>query len=321
MKQRRWLWVMLGVIATLIVVCGLCSSGALIVASLSGREGLGLGEAVGIVRVEGPIVAGRGTPFGGVTAAYSERVVEHLRKAGRDPSVRAVVLRVDSPGGSVVASDEIYHELLALKAKKPIVVSMGETAASGGYYIACAADRIVANPATLTGSIGVIAMAPNVEELMGKIGVEMVVIKSGALKDEMSPFREMTKEERELWQRIINEAYEQFVEIVAQGRGMDVEVVRKLADGRVYTGRQAQDLGLVDELGNLPEAIDLAAELGGIVGRPRIVEYRRPPTLFEILMGALTRQPLTLDQFLGFGLSSAEGPERHFSLQYLYVEP
>lgn len=313
MKQRRWPWVVLGAIATLVLVCGLCTSGAFLAALLSGGRELGFGEAVGIVRVEGPIVAGRGSPFGAVTAAYSEQVVEHLRRAGQDPMVRAVVLRVDSPGGSVVASDEIYHELLALKAKKPVVVSMGEMAASGGYYIACAADKIVANPATLTGSIGVIAMAPNVEELMGKIGVEMVVIKSGALKDQLSPFREMTKEERELWQEIIGEAYEQFVEIVAQGREMEVEEVRELADGRVYTGRQAWELGLVDELGNLPEAIDLAAELGGIVGKPRIVEYRRPPTLLEVLMGALARQPLTLDQFLG--------TERRFSLQYLYVEP
>jgi protease-4 len=313
MKQRKWLWVVLGAIATLILICGLCTGGAFLGASLSGGRELGLGEAVGIVRVEGAIMAGRTSPFGTATAAYSEQVVEHLRKAGQDAMVRAIVLRVDSPGGSVVASDEIYHELLALKAKKPVVVSMGEMAASGGYYIACAADKIVANPATLTGSIGVITMVPNVEELMSKIGVEMVVIKSGALKDELSPYREMTKEERELWQQIINETYEQFVGIVAQGRGMDVEEVRELAEGQVYTGRQARELGLVDELGNLPQAIDLAAELGGIVGKPRIVEYRRPPTLFEVLMGALARQPLTLDQFLG--------TERRFSLQYLYVEP
>jgi len=311
MKKGKRLWIVVGVVIVLIM--GACAGAVALVALVTG-EGLGLGDAVAIVRVEGVILSGSPSvsPLGD-SGAYSDQIVEYLERAQEDSSVKAIVLRVDSPGGSVVASDEIYHELLALKAKKPVVVSMGEMAASGGYYIACAADKIVANPATLTGSIGVIAMAPNVEELMGKIGVEMVVIKSGALKDQLSPFREMTKEERELWQEIIGEAYEQFVEIVAQGREMEVEEVRELADGRVYTGRQAWELGLVDELGNLPEAIDLAAELGGIVGKPRIVEYRRPPTLLEVLMGALARQPLTLDQFLG--------TERRFSLQYLYVEP
>ena len=313
MKQRRWLWVVLGATAAIVLGCGLCASGSFLATYLSGGRELGLGAAVGIVRVEGAIMGGRGSPFGGATAAYSDQVVEQLRKAGQDAMVKAVVLRVDSPGGSVVASDEIYHGILALADRKPVVVSMGEMAASGGYYIACAADKIVANPTTLTGSIGVIATVPNVEGLMGKIGVEMVIIKSGALKDELSPYREMTTEERALWQGIIDEAYEQFVGLVAQGREMGVEEVRELADGRVYTGRQAQELGLVDELGNLPQAIDLASELGGIVGTPRIVEYRRPPTLFEVLMGVLTREPLTLDRFIG--------AERRFSLQYLYVEP
>ena len=274
----------------------------------------GWGDAIAVVRVEGVITSGReqGWLYSSTGNAYSESIIERLERAEADPSVKAIVLRVNSPGGGIVPSDEIYQALSEVE--KPVVVSMGDTAASGGYYISCAANKIVANPTTLTGSIGVIASSPNFEELLDKIGIEMLIIKSGPMKDELSPYRTPTEEEIEHWQTIINEAYEQFVGIVAGGRDLSLEEATELADGRAYTGQQALEMGLVDELGNLPEAIDLAAELGEVEGEPRIIEYERTPTLMEVLLSGLNRpNPVGLDDLLGI--------ERHFTLQYLYVTP
>jgi protease-4 len=311
MKKRKQLWIVLGVVIFLVV--GACA-GIVVLVALATRGGMGLGEAVAIVRVEGVILSGSPpvSPLGD-GGAYSDQIVEHLEQAQEDASVKAIVLRVNSPGGSVVASDEIYQKMLEVE--KPIVVSMGELAASGGYYVSAPADVIMANPATLTGSIGVITQVPNLKELLEKIGVKVVVIKSGIHKDEGSPFREMTKEEKAIWQAIIDEAYGQFVAIVAEGRDLPEEKVREIADGRIYTGKQAMELGLVDELGNLPEAIDRAAELGGIEGEPRLVEYHRPPTLFESFFGSL------VSPFQPFDLARLLDLEGRPSLQYLYLEP
>jgi protease-4 len=312
MKKRKQLWIVLGVVIVLVI--GACA-GAVALVSLATGGGMGLGDAVAIVHVEGALLSGSppDSPFDSGGGAYSGQIVGYLEQAQGDSSVKAIVLRVNSPGGSVVASDEIYQKMLEVE--KPIVVSMGELAASGGYYISAPADVIMANPATLTGSIGVIAQMTNLEELMEKVGVEVVVIKSGIHKDEGSPFREMTEEEKAIWQAIIDEAYGQFVAIVAEGRDLPEEKVREIADGRVYTGKQAMELGLVDELGNLPEAIDRAAELGGIEGEPRLVEYHRPPTLLETFFGSLASfvQPFDLARLLDL--------EGRPSLQYLYVEP
>ena len=311
MKKRKQLWIVLGVV--IVLVAGTCAGIAVLV-SLAAGGGMGLGDAVAIVRVEGVILSGSPpvSPFGD-GGVYSDQIVEHLERAQEDSSIKAIVLRVNSPGGSVVASDEIYQQML--KGEKPIVVSMGELAASGGYYISAPADVIMANPATLTGSIGVITQVPNLGELLEKIGVEVVIIKSGIHKDEGSPFREMTEEEEAIWQAIIDEAYGQFVAIVTEGRDLPEEKVREIADGRVYTGKQAMELGLVDELGNLPEAIDRAAELGGIEGEPRLVEYHRPPTLLESFFGSL------VSPFQPFDLARLLDLEGRPSLQYLYVEP
>jgi len=312
MKKDKRLWIVLGVV--IVLVTGACAGIAVLVSLATTGGRMGLGEAVAIVRVEGVILSGSPSvsPFGD-GGAYSDQIVEHLEQAQKDSSVKAIVLRVNSPGGSVVASDEIYQQML--KVEKPIVVSMGELAASGGCYVSAPADLIVANPATLTGSIGVIAQVTNLEELMEKIGVEVVVIKSGIHKDEGSPFREMTEEEKAIWQAIIDEAYGQFVAIVAEGRDLPEDKVREIADGRVYTGKQAMELGLVDELGNLPEAIDRAAELGGIKGEPRLVEYHRPPTLLETFFGSL------VSPFQPFDLARLLDLEGRPSLRYLYVEP
>lgn len=316
MGTRRWLWVGLGLGIFLCLLVPLTCLG-IGMTSLSTRDTTSRAwtDAIAVVRVEGTIVSGKQPewPYWGNGNAFSETIVDRLHRADDDPSVKAIVLRVDSPGGAVVASDEIYQALL--ETEKPIVASMGAMAASGGYYIACGADEIVANPTTLTGSIGVISTVPNFEELLDKIGIDMLVIKSGAMKDELSPYREPTEEEIEHWQAITDEAYEQFVGIVAERRELDPDEAHEIADGRVYSGQQALELRLVDELGNLPQAIDIAADLGDIEGEPHILEYERAPTLLEVLTGTLRQSgtPVSLDDFLDI--------ERRFTLQYLYVRP
>jgi protease-4 len=198
---------------------------------------------------------------------------------------------------------------------KPIVVSMGEMAASGGYYISAPTSEIFANPDTLTGSIGVISQFIHVGDLLEEYGVEVTTVKSGSFKDQGSLFRSMTEDEIANWQEIIDEAYDGFVQVVADGREMPVDAVKALADGRVYTGRQALELALVDQLGNLPDAIRRAAELGGIEGEPRTVEYQAPLDLFQSLFQfARPADPLAeITTLLDLGHRPA--------LQYLYVGP
>lgn len=242
----------------------------------------GADAAVGVVRIEGTIVSGRGIGFGTPVAA-SEIVLNQIRRAQDDPTIRAVVLRIDSPGGDAVASDEIYHAIRQLD--KPVVVSMGSLAASGGYYVAVAADYIYAVPTTLTASIGVISEFIVAEELLDELGVQVVVIEAGEVKDFGGFYRQMTEEERAYWQGIINEAHDRFVQVVAEGRGLDEEDVRAIADGRVVTGRQAVELGLVDAVGYFDDAVAKAAELAGISGEPRVVELTPQWGLLNLLYG------------------------------------
>ena len=218
---------------------------------------LALAGRVGVVDVSGVITS-------------SDDVVEALRDFQHAPSVKAVVVRVDSPGGGVAASQEIYHAITELRGKKPVIASLGGVAASGGYYVASACDAIVANPGSLTGSIGVIMELGNVQELLQKIGVQAEVLKAGAYKDMGSPVRPLTDEERAIFQQMIDSVHTQFIAAVADGRKMDAGKVRALADGRIYSGEQAHDLGLVDKLGGLQDAIAMAAERGGIVGEPHV---------------------------------------------------
>lgn len=234
-----------------------------------------LREKVAIVRIEGVIVD-------------SKNIIEELRDYSEDSSIKAIVIRIESPGGAVAPAQEIYEEILKIKQKKNVVVSMGSVAASGGYYIASPADRIVANPGTLTGSIGVIMEIPNIKGLMEKIGVETQVIKSGRHKDIASIFKSMTEEERQILQEVLDDVHNQFIEAVAVGREMEIEEVMKLADGRIFTGRMAKDAGLIDELGGLEDAIMLAGELSGIKGRPHVVERKKRFDLFDILRGNVT---------------------------------
>lgn len=221
-------------------------------------------DRVALVRVEGPILD--------VTD-----LIERVRAYRKDSGVRALVLRVDSPGGGVVASQELYDALLDFKESgKPLITSMGTVAASGGYYVAAPSDLILANPGTLTGSIGVIMSLANVQQLLDKLGVRAITIKAGEHKDLGSPFRELSDEERALLQGVMDNIHTQFIEAVAEGRGRPADEVRPLADGRIFTGEQAVEVGLVDELGDLERAIRRAGELAGIEGRPQVIEYERP---------------------------------------------
>ncbi len=233
-------------------------------------------DKVALIRIEGVILDSRET-------------IGELKRFGESPSVKAIVLRIDSPGGGVVPSQEIHDAVRRLRSKtnKAIVASMGTVAASGGYYIAVATDRIMANPGTLTGSIGVIMETANIEGLLKKLGVEGVVVKSGRFKDVGSPLRKMTDEELKVLQAVMDDVHDQFIEAVAEGRAIEPAEARTVADGRVFTGRQAKDLKLVDELGDLDDAIQLAADLAGIEGEPRVVEPRKRFSVRELLESRL----------------------------------
>lgn len=241
------------------------------------------GSALVLIEVEGQIVSGRSSSFLDPGFAASENILNQIKMAEENPDVKAIFLKVNSPGGSVVASDQIYQALK--RSDKPIVVLMGDLAASGGYYISMAADYIFANPNTLTGSIGVISTFPNAEELFEKVGVEFNVFTSGESKDFGSLFREMTPEEKQYWQEIIDETHNNFINIVAEGREMDEDQVRPLADGRIFTGEDALELELVDELGYEPDAIEKAAQLAGIPGEPRVIRYSGSTSLLSLLEG------------------------------------
>ena len=239
---------------------------------------------IGLITVQGTIAAGEAGIFS--EGAGGDRLLEDIRQAGEDP-IKALVVRINSPGGSAAASQEIYSELQKVRQKgKIVVVSMADMAASGGYMIACAADYIVANPATITGSIGVIIDATNIQGLYDLLGIDYEVIKSGAYKDTLNPARSLTAAEKELLEAMVMDIYEQFVDIVVEGRGLSREKVLAYADGRVLTGQQALEVGLVDELGNLYDALDIAAEKAGIEGRPQIYHYGRRGFWSTLLAGS-----------------------------------
>lgn len=254
---------------TLMAFIGLSDDGSLLLT--------GMGDRVAIVDVHGVI-------------ENSSDVVRQLRKYGKDSSIPALVLHINSPGGGAASSQEIYEEVNKLREDgKKIVASMGSVAASGGYYVACAADTVVANPATLTGSIGVIFQFPVAEELFKKIGVKFEVVKRGEIKDIGSMNRSMTERERESLQSVVDDTYEQFVEVVSESREMERDQVVKIADGSIFTGRQAKDLGLVDELGDLHDAIKIAGEMAGIEEYPKTVkERKRKISWFDVLTQRMT---------------------------------
>ncbi len=246
------------------------------------------GEKVALIDVTGVIIDSSG-------------VVKELKKHAKDSSIKAIVIRVNSPGGAVAPSQEIYKEILKVKQKKKVVVSMGSVAASGGYYIAAPADKIVANEGTLTGSIGVIMEIPNVKGLMEKIGIEAQVIKSGKHKDIASVFKSLRPEEKEILQSVLDDVHDQFIRAVSEGRGIDFEDAKKISDGRIFTGRMAKDIGLVDELGSLEDAIALAGQLAGIKGEPEVVRKEEKFSLIEMLRSQIPNR-LMGQSFSGISL-------------------
>lgn len=259
-RKRRQLVVLvvLGA-AVLTVLAGLVAGGM----PAAGARG----PVVGILRIEGEILGGRSADGLWGPAVGADDVLALLREAREDPAVRAVVVRLNTPGGSAAAAQEIGAEIQRLRREgKVVVASLGDVAASGGYWIAATADRIVASPATLTGSIGVITQVATLVELYRKLGIEVETIKTGPYKDTGSPSRRLTDAERRLLQAMVDDIFQQFVDVVATGRGLPRERVLAVADGRILTGRQAHALGLVDELGTLEDAIERAAELAGIGG-------------------------------------------------------
>lgn len=230
---------------------------------------------IALVRIEGPILD-------------SQKEIEEIRKYAKDTSIKAILLRVNSPGGAVAPSQEIFTEVKKAVEQKPVIVSMGAVAASGAYYISAPASRIVANPGTITASIGVIMEIPNLSGLMQKIGVKSEVVKSGKHKDLASAFRGIGDEERKILQNVLDNVHEQFIEAVAEGRQMESSEVRKIADGRIFTGQQAIKIGLVDELGNIEDAKLIAASLAGISGEPRIIEHKEKKTFFDLLNNSIS---------------------------------
>jgi protease-4 len=238
----------------------------LIAARLLGDDELiDQGKAIGVVAIEGVI-----------SSELTERTVRQLSKYADNASIKAIVLRINSPGGGVASSQEIYEEVIRVRSTgKLVVASMGSVAASGGYYVASGTDRIFANAGTVTGSIGVIVQLANASQLLHKIGIESTAITSGPFKDSGNPTRSLSSEERQVFQGLVNDVYQQFIEAVAQGRNLPLEEVRQAADGRIYTGRQAQALRLIDDLGSLHDDIRYAAAKIGIAGKPKLVQEVR----------------------------------------------
>lgn len=281
------------IVAIFIVLAFIAGMGLGLV--ISGEDTFTGGERIAVLEVEGIILD-------------SKPYLESLSKIKKDDRIKAVVLRIDSPGGAVGPSQEIYSEIKKVREKKPVIATMGSVGASGGYYIACAAEKIFANPGTITGSIGVIAEFANYEQLLKWAKVDVQVIKSGEFKDVGSPLREMTEAERKYIQNLIDNVHSQFKLAVSNGRGIDLRDVDRIADGRIFTGEQAKNLKLVDELGSLSDAIRLAGNMGRIKGEPNLVYYpKKKANLLDFL----------LSKFESNGLVGGFPIKERFGLFYL----
>jgi len=282
-------------IIALILLGGLFSVSLLGAYTLTRHDGAGFGDGVAIIPLYGAISGSQGTGLFAEQMATPENFKELLERSSQDSSIKAVVIDINSPGGSVVASDEIA---IALKEfDKPTVAWIGEMGASGGYYVASACDYIVADQASIVGSIGVISIFPEYSRLLEKIGINMTVIKGGEYKDFSTGFRPLTDAEESMMEDMVLEIYDQFLEVVADNRNLSKSYVESIAEGKIYTGKKAKELGLVDEIGGRASAIDLAANMGGIEGEPRIVTYKKTGFLDEFVGTA----------FANFGYGFAKG--------------
>lgn len=289
--KNRWLWILAGLAAFFfcMVIFGIIALAAL----LSGKNELHISTGIGLVEVKGIII----DPL---------ETVKQLHDFGKDDKVKGVVVRIDSPGGVVGPSQEIWSAVKKLKEKKPVVVSMGSVAASGGYYIAVPATLIYANPGTITGSIGVLMKFSNLEGLMGKVGMKSFTLKTGKFKDVGSPARSMSEEEKAMLQSVIESTHGQFVRAVAEGRKLPEAQVREIADGRIFSGEQAVANKLIDRLGTLQDAVLEAGRLGGISGEPEII---KPPKKKPFYLDLLVEESAAK-------FSSMLRKEKGFSLNY-----
>lgn len=328
--NRKWLLVSLSIVIGIVLVCAILPLGgfAILMSAASADVSTGplpaspwqeqviRGEGrnrVVVIEVSGIIGAPDDASFLAASLSH-DQLLSQIRQAAKDPMIKAVVLRIESPGGGVVASSEIHATLQkVLEADKPLVVSMGSMAASGGYYIATPADMIYANPDTLTGSLGVIISALNYDEAFDKLGLDQVVYKSGEYKDILSPAREPTEEEDEILQSFVDGAYQGFVDVIVEGRDLSRERVLELADGRIYSGRQALDLELIDELGNLEQAIEGAKELAGLE-QALIVRYRAVPSLRNLFAGYMAQSQRPADPLGVREILRQQGPRLEYRL-------
>jgi protease-4 len=311
-RRRRWPWVLGGLAAfgLLFVVVG-----AVVLALVTGSGTGGVtsspvvyeeeyvsGEGtdrIAVVPVQGQIVSADSTIMGPRPTTTPEGLRDALRQAAEDDSVVAVILEVNSPGGGVTASDEMHQSILDFKREtgKPVVVSMGDVAASGGYYVSAPADEIVANETTLTGSLGVILPLTNFAEAADRYGIKQYAITSGEFKNIGSAFKELTPEEREILQSIVDQNYGEFVEVIVEGRDLSEERVREIADGRIYSGAQAKDLGLVDSFGGLDEAAQVSRRLAE-VDEATVIRYTQTPTFRDLLQVVLGTEKPQVQQIL-----------------------
>lgn len=266
-------WIVLGFVGLFLILLFIgvvgAFSGGISDADLSGLK-VETDHGVGVIELSGEIIS-------------SNKVRKFLKKALDHEKIKAIVVRIDSPGGSVGVSEEIYREIKYADGKKPTICALGNTAASGGLYAAMGCRKVVTNEGTLTGSIGVIMMMPNFTSIAERFGLGMNVIKSGRFKDSGSPFRKLEKEDKDLLQAMVDKAYEQFLKIVSDSRKLPAEEVRKFADGRIILGEEAVELGLADEIGGVRRAAKLALEATGDTAEPELVQIKKPSGLLAIL--------------------------------------
>jgi protease-4 len=294
-------WVLAGITVVFLIVIGFWALLFLFIFQSGSDEeySSGSGGTIAIVELKEPILS-------------SESTVRQLKRYREDRSVKAIVFRVESPGGGVSASQEIYEEVKKTRESgKPIIVSMGSVAASGGYYVSCGATRIVANPGTLTGSIGVISQFLHMNQLMDKIGVSASTIKSGKFKDTGSPFRPLTDDDKKYFQETIDDVYHQFLGVVETERHLTHEQALAVADGRVFSGKKAYELHLVDTLGTYEDAIAIAADVAGISGEPRLVKEKKKERFSDFLFGSVKEEFTAVK----------EGILNQPILQYKFIQP
>ncbi|MCE1166155.1 MAG: signal peptide peptidase SppA [Bacteroidetes bacterium] len=285
-NSGKWFWgIFIGLIVIALIFVGVAFLVLAVSVTATGDRNYeyvttGSGEKIAVVELDFTIID-------------PKAIVRQFKKYREDKSVKAIVLHVNSPGGGVAASQEMYEEVKKTRdSGKPVIVSFGSIAASGGYYVACGGSLIVSNPGSLTGSIGVIATFPNMKELGEKIGFKETIIKSGKLKDAGNPFRDMNSDDLAYFQEIIDNTFEQFLDVVSKERKIDKDELRKIANGRVFTGTQAKDLKLVDSLGTFEDAVRIAGEIAKIKGEPAIVREKSKRNLVEFLIEGFSGNPI-----------------------------